>query len=212
MKKHSWNEPYHIVIEIENKRCKILKMLESLGIQRFKIGDIRGFTGGSIRHLVKLSSEKLKTIPKYSIRKIVEYKTIKKESIVWIESEGCDVCNAIISHGAFLISGRNTKDFNLIYSFIIPNFDAFKSLISALESNNLKVKVLKVEKLKLKKEILTDNQERILWVALKTGFFDYPRKVDSIELSQKLGISPSTLSEVIRRGVKRLLESYFEAS
>jgi predicted DNA binding protein len=75
----------------------------------------------------------------------------------------------------------------------------------------LKVKVLKVMKLRSQGKILTEKQERVLWLALKTGLFDYPRKVDMVEFSRKLGISSSTLSEVIRRGIRRLLEHHFEA-
>jgi hypothetical protein len=35
--------------------------------------------------------------------------------------------------------------------------------------------------------------------------FDYPRKVSMAGLAGKLGISPATLSEIIRRGTRRLL-------
>ena len=58
--------------------------------------------------------------------------------------------------------------------------------------------------------VLTENQERIFWLALKSGFFDYPRQIGMAELAAKLGISPATLSEIIRRGTRRLLEHYFK--
>ena len=61
-------------------------------------------------------------------------------------------------------------------------------------------------------EVLTEKQERVLWLALKLGFFDYPRKIDSIEFSRKLGIVPSTLSEITRRGMLRLLKHYFSGA
>jgi len=56
---------------------------------------------------------------------------------------------------------------------------------------------------------LTGKQDLVLWHALKAGFFEYPRKINSIELSKRLGIVPSTFSEITRRGFRRLLESYF---
>jgi predicted DNA binding protein len=58
--------------------------------------------------------------------------------------------------------------------------------------------------------VLTENQERIFWLALKSGFFDYPRQIGMAELAAKLGISPATLSEIMRRGSRRLLEHYFK--
>ncbi|MEM2210716.1 MAG: helix-turn-helix domain-containing protein [Nitrososphaerales archaeon] len=203
-----WYEPYHIVIEVDNKRCKVMEILTSLGIEQFKIDDIRGFSGGSIRHLIELPFEQIDKLPKkFPIR--AKYSKIGNRKLIWFESEGCDLCNTIISHGAFLISGGSTKDSSLIYSFISPNFDAFKDIISALESS-FKLKILKVEKYEIRRKILTEKQEMILWLALKTGFFEYPKRINTIELSRKLGIRPSTLSEIIRRGLQRLLQQYFK--
>lgn len=128
-----------------------------------------------------------------------------------MESEDCDVCNTILSHGSFLVSGTSMKNYTFIYDFIVPNFDAYLGIISALESVNLKVKVLRLTKVRPKGKILTEKQERILWLALEAGLFDYPKRIDMVEFSRKLGISPSTLSEVVRRGVRRLLENYFES-
>jgi len=84
--------------------------------------------------------------------------------------------------------------------------------VSTLEARGLTPKILKVVKFKPKSRILTDKQERVLWLALKLGFFDYPRKINSIEFSRRLGIVPSTLSEMTRRGIRKLLESHFEPS
>jgi len=45
---------------------------------------------------------------------------------------------------------------------------------------------------------------------LEKGVFDYPRKTNTLELSRRLGISLSTLSEITRRGMRRLVEDHFE--
>jgi predicted DNA binding protein len=98
----------------------------------------------------------------------------------------------------------------ITYSFMVPTFQAYQSIIKALESAGHKVHVRKLGKFKQKIDVLTENQERIFWLALKSGFFDYPRQIGMVELSAKLGISPATLSEVVRRGTRRLLEHYFK--
>ncbi len=208
---HLLNDPYHIVLEIENKRCRISRMLETSGIQQFKVTDIRGLREGSISHLVELLPDHVEKMPKdMLIKKVNKKNKFEGKTSAWIESEGCDVCNTILSHGSFLVSGRTSHDFTLVYSFIVPSFDAYRSIISALEDVGLRVKVLRLGKFESKKEILTEKQEKILWLATKTGFFDYPRKVDTVELSNRLGISPATLSETTRRGLRRLLEHYFK--
>ena len=96
------------------------------------------------------------------------------------------------------------------YSFIVPTFEAYKSIVSALEKSGHKVNVLKMGSFEPKTGVLTEKQEKIFWLALKGGFFDYPRKIGTQELSAKLGISPATLSEILRRGTRRILEHYFE--
>ncbi len=64
----------------------------------------------------------------------------------------------------------------IMYSFMVPSFEAFQKIISALETAGLKVKVLKMGKFEPKEGVLTEKQERIFWLALKSGFFDYPQE------------------------------------
>jgi predicted DNA binding protein len=96
-----------------------------------------------------------------------------------------------------------------MYSFVAPSFTAYRRIVSALERGRFKVKVLQVGRFESRMKVLTEKQQRILWIALQTGYFDYPRRVDSEALSRRLGISPSTLTEIIRRGTRRLLEHFF---
>ena len=126
------------------------------------------------------------------------------------ESDGCIVCNTIISEGSFLFSGTNLENSKFLYSFIIPNFEVFRNIISKLEKSGLKPKVVRMEKYNRKGMGLTDHQEKILWIALKLGFFEFPRKIHMKELADKLGVSLSTLSETLRRGLKNVLVYYLE--
>lgn len=206
---HSQDEPYYISVEIVNRRCKVLRKLEDLGIQQFKVIDIRASTGGSTRHLVKMAPKQIDKI-RGGARRIRSGGKSRRETSAWFDSDGCDVCDAILSHGSFLISGRTIEDHALVYTFITPSFDAFRSIISTLEETGSKLKVLEVGKYKPKGKVMTEKQEKVLWLALRMGFFDYPRKVNSIELSRRLGIGPSTFSEITRRGIRRLLEHYWE--
>jgi len=62
-----------------------------------------------------------------------------------------------------------------------------------------------------KGKIPTDRQERVLCLAYEMGFFDYPRKINTTNLSQRLGIGPSTLPEIAKKELQRLLKHHFEA-
>jgi predicted DNA binding protein len=204
-----WRKPYHAVIEIENKQCRMLKKFASIGLQNLKVVDIRSSKAGAVKHLVELGSDQVKKIPD-NLKPVASRAKGEGKPTMWFESEGCEVCNTILSRDAFLISGKSMEANTIMYSFMVPTFEAYTSIISALENAGHKVNVLKMGKFEPKTGILTENQERIFWLALKGGFFDYPRKIGMRDLSAKLGIKPATFSETIRRGTRRLLEHHFE--
>lgn len=201
-----WREPYHVIIEIENKQCRMVKKLASMGFSHLKVVDVRSSTTGSVRHLMDVGEAQARKVP----RELAAKGHVKGKTSVWLESEGCEVCNTILKHDAFLVSGKSVEGSVISYSFMVPTHDAYKGIIDDLEKAGFKVNVRKVGKFEQQIGVLTENQERIFWLALKSGFFDYPRQVGLAELAAKLGISPATLSEIIRRGTKRLLEHYFK--
>ncbi|MCW4046165.1 MAG: helix-turn-helix domain-containing protein [Candidatus Bathyarchaeota archaeon] len=204
-----WRKPYHVVLEVENRQCKVLKKFASLGMKHLKVDDIRSSSNGVVKHLIELDRDQIKKVPK-ELRKAASRVKTEGKASMWFESEGCEVCNTILSRDAFLISGKSMEEYTIMYSFIVPTFEAYTNIIKALENSGHKVTVVKMGSFEPKTGVLTRKQERIFWLALKSGFFDYPRKVGMREFSTKLGISPATLSEIIRRGTRRLLENYFE--
>jgi len=203
---NAWREPYHVVLEVENKECKMVKKLATLGFKHLKVVDVRSSSSGSVKHLMDLGEEQAKKVPK----ELVAPKHVENKSSVWMESGGCEVCNTILAQDAFLVSGKSLEDNMITYSFMVPTFEAYQSILKELQKTGHKVNVRKIGKFQQQIGILTENQERVFWLALKSGFFDYPRQVDMTELSKKLCISPATLSEIIRRGTRRLLEHYFK--
>jgi predicted DNA binding protein len=201
----TWRQPYHVVIEIENKQCKMVKKLASLGFSHLKVVDVRSSSTGCVRHLMDVGEEQAKKVPK----ELAAKGHVESKSSVWLESEGCEVCNTILAHNAFLVSGKSMQDNIITYSFMVPTFEAYQGILSDLKKTGHPVNVRKVGKFAPQIGVLTENQERIFWLALRSGFFDYPRQIGMAELAKKLGISAATLSEIIRRGTRRLLEHYF---
>ncbi len=206
----SGEEPYHVTIEITNKQCKGLRMLADVGIQKYVIADVRGLPGGSTRHLVRMPSKHIGEIPEGVFSEIRSSGTLDGKASAWFESDGCEVCKEVLSHDSFLLSGRHTGDDTFVYTFVTPSFEGFRSILSGLEAGGFKPKVLEAAKFKSMEKVLTEKQEAILWLALRMGFFDFPRKINMSDLSQRLGVGLSTLSEITRRGIRRLLESHFE--
>lgn len=58
---------------------------------------------------------------------------------------------------------------------------------------------------------LTERQERLLVFAAASGYYDFPRRVSLTRLAEKVGVAPSTLSEILRGAEKRIVTAYADA-
>lgn len=47
-------------------------------------------------------------------------------------------------------------------------------------------------------------------IALEKGYFEFPKKITLRQLAKVLDISPGTLTEILRRGQKRVLQEHFK--
>ena len=184
----------------------MVKKLAALGFKHLKVVDVRSSSSGSVRHLMDVGEDQAHKVPK----ELAAKGHVEGKTSVWLESEGCEVCNTILAHDAFLVSGKSIENNIITYSFMVPTFEAYQGIIGDLKKGGFQVNVRKIGKFEQQITVLTENQERIFWLALKSGFFDYPRQIGMAELAAKLGISTATLSEIMRRGTRRLLEHYFK--
>ncbi len=206
-----WDEPYHATIEVTNDHCEGLRVIKSLGIQQCNLVDVRNLPNGLTRHLISFPSSKTHTIPKERLHGVTIGRKKGKETFLWFDTHGCDLCKTILATNSFLVSGRKLESNTILYSFVAPTHEAFKKVLVKLKENEFEPRIIEAGKYQRNIRLLTEKQERVLWLALKMGFFNYPRKARTSELSKRLGIGPSTLSEIIRRGIRRLLEDHYKS-
>lgn len=60
--------------------------------------------------------------------------------------------------------------------------------------------------------VLTQRQHDALAQALASGYFDVPRRIRLTDLAQDMGMSQSSLSELLRRAQRRLVEGYIDST
>ena len=130
----------------------------------------------------------------------------RDEAKVMIKEHTCMVALPIIQSGCIL--KKVDFDSNEITWDLICDDESFKKLMSMLEDYEVDFDI--IYKGKPAKTETTYREEEILRYALEKGYFDYPKKIRLEEIADHFGIASSTLSEILRRGQKKILEKYFK--
>ncbi len=141
---------------------------------------------------------------------LVELEAVESDRAIGVvKSAECFGCRELLSTDCFLVSARSKEDGRLEYTIISSKNECLRKLMSKLEIAKASPKLVKMKKLS-KDEMLTDNQEKIVKMAYQRGYYDFPKRIGVKDLAKMFNISPATLSEILRRGQKKIIESYFE--
>ena len=81
--------------------------------------------------------------------------------------------------------------------------------IQKLRKKGITCNIRDVEKPE-RNDLLTFQQEKVMKYAESRGYYSLPRSVGVRELSGNLGVAPSTLDEMLRRGERKIIESYMK--
>ena len=125
-----------------------------------------------------------------------------------LKTRKCTACKTFAEADCFLISALSKPDGRLEWA-VLGNDSMVKSLMKGLESQNVTGEVVRISKLEGERE-LTSRQENILQIALEKGYFEFPKKITLRQLAKALDISPATLTEILRRGQRRILQEHFK--
>lgn len=97
-------------------------------------------------------------------------------------------------------------DGEVVWRFIGTG-SAFRKFMQRLADKGIMYKTLELSVVKSNGG-LTSRQELIIKAALELGFFDYPKKIHVKELAQLFGITPATLTETVRKALKKIVKEY----
>jgi len=125
-----------------------------------------------------------------------------------LKTHKCTACKTFADANCFLSSATSKPDGKLEWA-VVGNDMMVKSLMQGLESHGVSGQVVRVARMQ-GEEQLTSRQEQILQIALEKGYFEFPKKITLRQLAKALDLSPATLTEILRRGQKRILELHFK--
>lgn len=132
-----------------------------------------------------------------------------------VKTSHCTVCKLFSSSSdCFLGSAVYEVNNNCVKWRLISHINLIRKLVERIREYGVEIDIDSISSVRVddKSPELTLKQEEILKLAWKRGLFDFPRKTTLIKLSELLNLSPATVSECLRSGLRKILKTYFESS
>jgi len=188
MPENPGDHPYYAMLEVENRDCIILSYLKSKGINNARIIDVSKTKKG-VEHAVCFSGKG------------------REEECRILVSKGCPVCRTLYAH-AHIVTGFSQAD-KTTFTVMVKDKKTLSKVVDSLRSSGYVVSVRRIFRSRSAGRVVTPRQRAAILLALLSGYFDYPRRASTKELAKQMGVSESTFNELLRRGVKRILEHFF---
>jgi len=120
----------------------------------------------------------------------------------------CMACPSILAtnQAVFISSARTGDDCTVGYKVFLGN-EGVPLLLNRLSKERVGYAVKDIGPVSPEFK-LTTRQLGILKSAMEMGFYDFPRRISLTELAGRIGIKPSTLSEILRAAEKSILGSF----
>lgn len=172
-----------------------------------------GDTGG--RSLVEIEGDPL--IMDQMIKEIKKHPSVCKVDVSHfgdgrisgsIVTNQCVACRALTGTECFLTRAKTTPDGKVEWTVTTGGNSSLATLIDRLKESGCTVQIRSITRIS-GQNVVTKRQEEILRIALKSGYYDYPRRTTIRKLAEMLEISPSTLGEILQRGERNIIESFF---
>lgn len=129
-----------------------------------------------------------------------------------VTSRDCIVCSLILQsqNGYFIGPATTENDCQLTYKLFM-NGEGIPNFLQSLHDKGVVYRIAEIAKMSTKRA-LTSKQEKVLKSALELGYYEYPKRISTEDLSKAVGLAPSTISEILRRAEKRIISGYFDKS
>jgi predicted DNA binding protein len=120
----------------------------------------------------------------------------------------CAACLALKQSECFMVSSKSAVGGWLEWTVAAQNNSAIHDLIDRLMRNKCDVQLTRISNFSGGSN-LTQRQDEILQYAYSNGYYEYPRRIRLRDLSLIFEVSPSTMSEILRAGHRRIFSEYF---
>lgn len=143
------------------------------------------------------------------VSKVDTTMTEKGKIVGAVTTSRCDICRILTDADVFLVSAESRGGGKVDWTIILSDKEVLKTIFDHLKNKSVEAELVKLTKID-DKETLTERQDKITHVAFERGYFDYPKRISLRELARMFDVSPSTLSEILRKGQRKIVLDYFK--
>ncbi len=194
-----------VTVSVKRSDCLVTNLMAELGntctVERLKIGK------NTTIHRVICPGEAFSEV--YSKLKKISLSMIRVgKNTIWAEVPSCSACRYFASSDSVVLGTRNITQDTVAYRLLIQNAHKLKSMEKSLDIDGM---MPRVDSISLESsDLLTARERVVLEAAYSHGYFDSDRKMTLTEIAKSLGVSPASLSDVLRRGTKKVVKYYLE--
>jgi predicted DNA binding protein len=197
--------PQNWMSEIPEKHPVTIKVLDRIPYSERGVKDLVEIAGPQ-----DIMEEVLKDIRKNPLVSMVDTSMTERGKVVGsVTTTRCDICRILTDSDVFLISAETKSAGKVEWTLVMSDKDVLKGIFDKLKAKSVLAELVKLTKID-DKESLTDRQDKITHVAFERGYFDYPKRISLRELARMFDVSPSTLSEILRKGQRKIVLDYFK--
>lgn len=197
--------PKNWMSEIPEKHPVSIKVIERVPYSTRGVKDLVEISGPQ-----DIMEEVLKDIRKNPLVSKVDTTVTEKGKVIGaVTTSRCDICRILTDSDVFLISAESKSGGKVEWTLVLSEKEVLKGILDHLKSKSVEAELIKLTKID-DKESLTERQDKITHVAFERGYFDYPKRISLRELARMFEVSPSTLSEILRKGQRKIVLDYFK--
>lgn len=192
------------LVEVSREDCPITNYVTTLGdqtkVEPLRLGEIKTL------HRIDSCSEPHHVLPK--LQRLASNVMRVGKNGFWAELPSCSACRFFASYNLVVLSSRTIDEKRVHFRILIQNQTKLKILERDLEEAGLRPNILETEY--ENHSVLTDREKEVVHMAYRHGYFDPERGISMTEVAQIMKVSTPSLSDVLRRGTKKMVKSYVE--
>ena len=201
----SLREPENWMSEVSSEYPVTLRVIDRMPYSEKGVKDLVEITAAQ-----DVLEEVIEAIKKNPLVENVETSVTERGKVIGaVTTARCEICRILTDSGAFLMSAESRDGGKVEWTVIVSDKKILKDIFDHLKAKSVEAELVKLTKID-DKESLTERQDKITQVAFERGYFDYPKRISLRDLARMFEVSPSTLSEILRKGQRKIVMDYFK--